>query len=69
MLGILQVVCGEGQIPVVMVTFSLALLEQFSWLALTNTVYRCSQWSSDTLQLFEVVLQVFSCPSSPIAMT
>lgn len=58
-----------GQIPVVTVTLVLALLVQFSWLAVTKTVYRCSQRSWDKVQLVEVVLQVRLCPSSPRART
>lgn len=51
------------------VTLVLGRLVQFSWLAVTETEYRCSQRSRDKVQFAEVVLQVRLCPSSPTAMT
>lgn len=62
-------VLSAAPVPVVMVTLVLGRLVQFSWLAVTQTEYRCSQSSWDKVQLVEVVLQVRLCPSSPTAMT
>lgn len=62
-------VLSIAQIPVVIVTLVLGRLVQFSWLAVTETEYRCSQRSWDKVQLAEVVLQVRLCLFSPTAMT